>query len=110
MNAGVPAPGAGMHVDPEKLRDHAKRLLAVHARFGTALAATGQVSDATAFGLVGDAVGLGLICAYAQTAGEDSIREAQTAADEHIKKLKTWAEHVDWQEEDVKKFFEEIEL
>lgn len=103
-------PQADIRIKPEQLLSHAKKLEPFVDRFAKTLDAAAQVVDPMAFGLIGQACGLGALCGVAQTLGSDSIGHAKNVAQEQIDRVRTWSQHVDWREQDVKASLEGIHL
>jgi hypothetical protein len=99
-----------IRIKPEQLLSHAKKLEPFVDRFAKTLDAAAQVVDPMAFGLIGQACGLGALCGVAQTLGSDSIGHAKNVAQEQIDRVRTWSQHVDWREQDVKASLEGIHL
>ncbi|MEV6874892.1 hypothetical protein [Amycolatopsis sp. NPDC051128] len=95
-------PQPDIRIEPAQLLSHAKTLEPLVERFAKALDAAGQVVDPMAFGLIGQAGGLGALCGVAQTLGSDSIGHAKNVAQEQIDRVRAWSQHVDWREQDVK--------
>jgi hypothetical protein len=103
-------PQPDIRIKPEQLLSHAKTLEPLVERFAKALDAAGQVVDPMAFGLIGQSCGLGALCGVAQTLGSDSIGNAKKVAQDQIDRVRTWSQHVDWREQDVKATFDGIHL
>ncbi|MFG1640537.1 hypothetical protein ACGFMK_09630 [Amycolatopsis sp. NPDC049252] len=103
-------PQPDIRIHPAQLLSHAKTLEPLVERFAKALDAAGQVVDPMAFGLIGQACGLGAICGVAQTLGSDSLGHAKTVAQDQIDRVRTWSQHVDWREQDVKSYLDGIQI
>lgn len=103
-------PQPDIRIEPAQLLAHAQKLEPFVDRFAKTLDAAAQVADPMAFGLIGQACGLGALCGVAQTLGSDSIGHAKSVAQEQIDRVRTWAQHVDWREQDVKSSLDGIDL
>jgi hypothetical protein len=103
-------PQPNIQIHPVQLLSHAKTLEPLVERFAKALDAAGQVVDPMAFGLIGQACGLGALCGVAQTLGSDSIGHAKAVAQDQIDRVRAWSQHVDWREQDVKASLDGIHL
>jgi hypothetical protein len=88
-------PQPDIRIKPEQLLEHAKKLEPFVDRFAKTLDAAAQVVDPMAFGLIGQACGLGALCGVAQ---------------EQIDRVRTWSQHVEWREQDVKDSLDGIHL
>jgi hypothetical protein len=93
----------GFDVNTAELETHYKKLDALGGRLNSALTAAGETMHLEAFGLMG--VGLAGICGLTQTIATTVIGSASEAALDHVKRVQTWKEHRDLDEEEFTQLF-----
>ncbi|MFD8497933.1 hypothetical protein [Amycolatopsis sp. NPDC059657] len=95
--------GPGFVVDPDELDAHKKKLDALSGRVNMALSAAGETMHPEAFGLVG--IPLAGICAITQTIASSSLSSASEASIDHVKRVQTWKEHKEMDEDEFQRLF-----
>lgn len=95
--------GPGFDVDPDELEAHRRKLDALSGRVNMALSAAGETMHPEAFGLVG--LPLAAICAITQTIASSSLSSASEASIDHVKRVQTWKERKDIDEDEFEKLF-----
>ena len=93
-------------INPEEMDAHAKKLEDVGQRMNTALGAGDAASNPEAFGLLG--IPLMGVCAAAQHMAMNALREASDAALDHVKRVRSWREDVQNNEDDQTALFDGI--
>ena len=103
----MPDGGTPAQIDHGELVAHQQRLRGLLDRINTAGDATDQAGvGPMAFGVIGQAMGLDVLCVIAEGVG--MLRQAQVATEDHIARVGSWAD--DWQghEGDAVSLFDQV--
>jgi translation elongation factor EF-1beta len=84
-------------INPDEMSAHAKKLDDIGERVSTAMGAGQATSHPEAFGLLGFQL-MG-ICAGAQHMAMNTLKEAVDAATDHVKRVQSWREHIQTNDE-----------
>ena len=84
-------------IDLSEMDNHARRVDEIGGRIGTAIGAGNASSNSEAFGLLG--IPLAGLCAAAQWAAMNTLKEAADAALDHHKRVLDWREDIKNNEE-----------
>jgi hypothetical protein len=99
----------GFEVDPDEIDAHAKQVDATLRELKTAADADQSRVDGLAFGLVGNLMGLHLLCDSTTERAMDQLRVAVEAGDRHVRAVQTWARQKRVDEETVQELLEKAE-
>lgn len=99
-------PNDQVEIDVTELAAHQHRLADVVIRVGNAHEAASTPLNRDAFGAFG--FDLARDCATAMSEGEETLRAAHEAAEEHHQRVGLWAQDVDATEGDIAKLFRTV--